>query len=101
MAKSEFRSDFSFNTTGRTRPQKNSREQVALVHQKIGPVAAFKTVIPIQHLPKTRSVKILQGTMQKIASVEDWKMVAAIDDPNVLDQTGSVLKARQGPGRFG
>lgn len=76
--------------------EKLERELVALVRRKIGPVAAFKAAIPIQRLPKTRSGKILRGTMQKIANAEDWKMPAAIDDPGVLDEIAEVLKARQG-----
>jgi propionyl-CoA synthetase len=51
------------------------------VRDEIGPVAALKTVIMVRRLPKTRSGKILRGTMQKIADGEAWKMPATIDDP--------------------
>src|SRR5690606_37077849 len=69
------------------------REVVALVRDRIGPVAAFKSVVTIKRLPKTRSGKILRGTMQKIADHENWSMPATIDDPAVLDEIGDVLKA--------
>ncbi|MCB1470197.1 MAG: propionyl-CoA synthetase, partial [Rhizobiaceae bacterium] len=68
------------------------REIVALVRDKIGAVAAFKTVIPVKRLPKTRSGKILRGTIQKIADKEDWKMPATIDDPAILDEIGEALR---------
>ena len=57
-------------------------------------MAAFKTVVPVKRLPKTRSGKILRGTMQKIADHEDWKMPATIDDPAILDEITEALKAR-------
>jgi propionyl-CoA synthetase len=70
------------------------REVVGLVRERIGPVAAFKTAICVKRLPKTRSGKILRGTMQKIADREDWKMPATIDDPAVLDEIAAVLQTR-------
>ncbi len=70
------------------------REVVALVRDKIGPVAAFKMVVTIKRLPKTRSGKILRGTMQKIADKEEWKMPATIDDPAILDEITTALKER-------
>ena len=70
------------------------REIVALVRERIGPVAAFKVVVTIKRLPKTRSGKILRGTMQKIADREDWTMPATIDDPAILDEISAALKAR-------
>ena len=57
-----------------------------MVRDKIGPVAAFKIVIVIKRLPKTRSGKILRGTIRKIADKEDYKMPATIDDPAILDE---------------
>jgi propionyl-CoA synthetase len=69
-------------------------EVVTLVRDRIGPVAAFKTVICVQRLPKTRSGKILRGTMQKIADRERWKMPATIDDPVILDEIREALQAR-------
>jgi propionyl-CoA synthetase len=70
------------------------REVVALVRERIGPVASFRTVVTIKRLPKTRSGKILRGTMQKIADREEWKMPATIDDPAILDEITEALKAR-------
>jgi propionyl-CoA synthetase len=70
------------------------REAVALVRDRIGPVAAFKTVVTIKRLPKTRSGKILRGTMQKIADREAWAMPATIDDPVILDEITEALHQR-------
>ena len=63
-----------------------SKECVRMIREKIGPVAAFKTAIIIQRLPKTRSGKVLRGTMRKIADKEEYKMPATIDDPSILDE---------------
>ena len=70
------------------------KEIVALVREKIGPVAAFKTAIQVDRLPKTRSGKILRATMKKIADGEEWTMPATIEDPAVLDDVHDVLKLR-------
>ncbi|MBD0414274.1 propionyl-CoA synthetase [Oryzicola mucosus] len=70
------------------------KEIVALVRERIGPVAAFKMVVTIKRLPKTRSGKILRGTMQKIADHEEWKMPATIDDPAILDEITTALRQR-------
>ncbi|HJO74814.1 MAG TPA: propionyl-CoA synthetase [Rhodospirillales bacterium] len=67
-------------------------EVVAMVRDQIGPVAAFKTASVIDRLPKTRSGKILRGTMQKIADNEDYKMPATIDDPVILDEIKEALE---------
>ncbi len=67
-------------------------EVVAMVRQKIGPVAAFKTATVVERLPKTRSGKILRGTMQKIANGEGYRMPATIDDPAILDEIADSLK---------
>jgi propionyl-CoA synthetase len=61
-------------------------EIVALVRDKIGPVAAFKQAVVVKRLPKTRSGKILRGTMQKIADAQSYKPPATIDDPAILDE---------------
>ena len=66
-------------------------ELVALVRQKIGPVAAFKKVAVVDRLPKTRSGKILRGTMKKIADGQEYKMPATIDDPAILDEITEAL----------
>ncbi len=70
------------------------QECIALVREKIGPVAAFKLAIAVNRLPKTRSGKILRGTMKKIADDQPWTMPATIDDPAVLDEIGGVLKGK-------
>ena len=57
-----------------------------MVREKVGPVAAFKTAIVVKRLPKTRSGKILRGTVRKIADKEEYKMPATIDDPAILDE---------------
>ena len=57
-----------------------------MVRDTIGPVAAFKTVIVIKRLPKTRSGKILRGTIRKIADSEEYKVPATIDDPTILTE---------------
>lgn len=68
------------------------KEVVQRVRQQIGPVAAFKTATVVQRLPKTRSGKILRGTMQKIADGEEYKMPATIDDPAILSEISVVLE---------
>jgi propionyl-CoA synthetase len=70
------------------------KECVSLVREKIGAVAALKTVITIAHLPKTRSGKILRGTMRKIADKQEWKMPATIDDPAILTEIAAAMKAK-------
>jgi propionyl-CoA synthetase len=75
-------------------PGEIEQEVVALVREKIGPVAAFKLALIVGRLPKTRSGKILRGTIKKIADGEPWTMPATIDDPAVLDEIGSALKGR-------
>ena len=67
-------------------------ECVAAVRNEIGPVAAFKLAVVVDRLPKTRSGKILRGTMVKIADGEDWKMPATIDDPAILDEITAALE---------
>jgi propionyl-CoA synthetase len=69
-------------------------EVVKLVREEIGPVAAFKTVMTVKRLPKTRSGKILRGTMRQIADGEPWKMPATIDDPAILDEITGVMHER-------
>jgi propionyl-CoA synthetase len=69
-----------------------AKELVKLVRDQIGPVAAFKLVAVVDRLPKTRSGKILRGTMKKIADGEEYKMPATIDDPAILGEIEEVLK---------
>ncbi|HTS92507.1 MAG TPA: propionyl-CoA synthetase [Stellaceae bacterium] len=72
--------------------QEIASEAVALVRERIGPVASFKTAIVVQRLPKTRSGKILRGTMRKIADGEEYRMPATIDDPTILGEIAESLK---------
>jgi propionyl-CoA synthetase len=74
-------------------PQEIAAELVRRVREQIGPVAAFKLVTVVKRLPKTRSGKILRGTMVKIADSEAYKMPATIDDPAILDEIAESLRA--------
>ena len=67
-------------------------ECVKLVREKIGPVAAFKLAVVVDRLPKTRSGKILRGTMVKIADSETFKLPATNDDPAILDEIKVALQ---------
>ena len=76
-------------------PDLIAQECVKLVRDKIGPVAAFKSAIVVERLPKTRSGKILRGVMARIADGQDYKAPATIDDPATLEEISESL-ARQG-----
>ncbi|MEO1649895.1 MAG: propionyl-CoA synthetase [Pseudomonadota bacterium] len=76
-------------------PAEIEGEVVKHVREVIGPVAAFKTVITVNRLPKTRSGKVLRGTMRAIADGADWKMPATIDDPTILDEIKDAITARR------
>jgi propionyl-CoA synthetase len=67
-------------------------EVIQLMRDRIGPVAAFKLCAVVDRLPKTRSGKILRGTMRSIADGESWKMPATIDDPVILDEITAALR---------
>jgi propionyl-CoA synthetase len=69
------------------------REAVALVRERIGPVASLRTAVVVAGLPKTRSGKILRGTMRRIADGEDYPLPATIDDPAVLGVIGDALQS--------
>ncbi|MEC9347341.1 MAG: propionyl-CoA synthetase [Pseudomonadota bacterium] len=68
------------------------RECMQMVREQIGAVAAFKLCTVIKRLPKTRSGKVLRGTMQKIADSEPHKVPATIDDPAILDEIRASLE---------
>jgi propionyl-CoA synthetase len=68
------------------------RELIASVRHEIGPVAAFRLVTVVQRLPKTRSGKILRGTMRSIADGKPYKMPATIDDPAILGEIETALQ---------
>ena len=66
-------------------------ETVAMVREKVGPVAVFKKAVVVGRLPKTRSGKILRATMRKIADSDAYKVPATIEDPAVLDEIAEAL----------
>jgi propionyl-CoA synthetase len=66
-------------------------EVVRMVRERVGPVASFKTAIVVERLPKTRSGKILRGTMRRIADGEEYTTPATIDDPAILDEMRDAL----------
>ena len=68
-------------------------EAVQLVRDQIGPVASFKTAIVVERLPKTRSGKILRGTVQKIADSEEYTVPPTIDDPAILPEIADALRS--------
>ncbi|HCQ02673.1 MAG TPA: propionyl-CoA synthetase, partial [Candidatus Latescibacteria bacterium] len=68
------------------------RELIQLMRERIGPVASFKVATVINRLPKTRSGKILRGTIKKMADGEAYRMPATIDDPLILDEITEALK---------
>jgi propionyl-CoA synthetase len=93
--KGEVPAGFLVLKAGVNRPASEvEQECCALVREKIGPVASFKLAITVGRLPKTRSGKILRGTIKKIADGDPWAMPATIDDPVILDEIASALKGR-------
>jgi propionyl-CoA synthetase len=70
------------------------QECIGLIREKTGPVAAFKLAITVTRLPKTRSGKVLRGTMKRIADGRPWTMPATIDDPVILNEIESALKGK-------
>jgi propionyl-CoA synthetase len=77
---------------GAARPEETiEREAVGLIRERIGPVASFKTALVVARLPKTRSGKILRGTMRQIADSEEYRLPATIDDPAILDEISAAL----------
>jgi len=75
-------------------PIEIEKDLVKLVRDKIGPVAAFKIAITVNRLPKTRSGKILRGTMKKMADHDPWTMPATIDDPAIMDEIMAALETK-------
>ena len=93
--KGEIPCGFIVLKAGVTRPDAEiEQECISLIREKIGPVAAFKLAITVARLPKTRSGKILRGTMKSIADGEPWTMPATIDDPAILDEIANALKGK-------
>ena len=81
------------------RAEEIDQECCGLIREKVGPVASFKLAMVVARLRKTRSGKILRGTIKKIADGQPWTMPATIDDPAILDEIGAVLKGRGVGGR--
>ena len=79
-------------------PEEIVADAVQHMRERIGPVAAFKLCAVVDRLPKTRSGKILRGTMRSIADGESWKMPATIDDPVILDEITTALSKLGYPG---
>ena len=83
---------FAVTKTGVTRPEEDIvAELVDRVRKTIGPVAAFKQAALVPRLPKTRSGKILRGTIKKIADGTSYVTPATIDDPVILDEIATAL----------
>ncbi|MGP8282520.1 MAG: AMP-binding enzyme, partial [Desulfomonilaceae bacterium] len=79
--------------SGVTKPKEQIIEEVIkMVRSDIGAVASFKKTVVVDRLPKTRSGKVLRGTMRKIADNEAYSVPSTIDDPATLDEIGSALK---------
>jgi propionyl-CoA synthetase len=80
-------------------------ELVQLVREQVGPVANFKQVAVVKRLPKTRSGKVLRGTMRKIADADAYQVPPTIDDPASLDEIAEALRglgyARESVARIG
>jgi len=77
----------------RRAPDTVARDLVVMVRERIGPVACFKTATVVPRLPKTRSGKILRGTIKKIADGSEYRVPPTIDDPAILDEITSTLSA--------
>jgi propionyl-CoA synthetase len=91
---------FAVTKAGVARPEAEiTRELVEMVRERIGPVASFKVVTLVKRLPKTRSGKILRGTMKRIADGVEFTTPATIDDPVILDEIAEYLKALGYPKR--
>ena len=74
-------------------------ETIRMVREEIGPIASYKAATVVTRLPKTRSGKILRGTMKKIADGMPFMVPATIDDPAILDEIGAALAAKGYPRR--
>ena len=75
----------------RRTPEAVAHELIDMVRERIGPVACFKSATVVQRLPKTRSGKILRGTMKKIADGVEYRVPPTIDDPAILDEITTAL----------
>lgn len=78
-------------------PRGIENELVLRIREKIGPIASFKVAVVVKRLPKTRSGKILRGTVKKIADGTEYRVPATIDDPAILDEIRERLAERGFP----
>jgi propionyl-CoA synthetase len=93
--KGQIPAGFIVLNSGVDRPESEiEAEVIKLVRDTIGPVAAFKQVMVVKRLPKTRSGKVLRATMRQIADGDELRVPATIDDPAVVDEIAGVLKGR-------
>ena len=84
--------------SGRSRiPAEIERELIQMMRGRIGPIASFKEVSVVKRLPKTRSGKVLRGTIKKIADGVVFSVPPTIDDPAILDEIREVLTGRGYP----
>ncbi|MCP4827878.1 MAG: propionyl-CoA synthetase, partial [Proteobacteria bacterium] len=79
------------NSSAKTSSEALAARGISRIRETIGPVAAFRLCIVVQRLPKTRSGKILRGTLRKIANDEPWIMPATVDDPQVFAEIAQSL----------
>jgi propionyl-CoA synthetase len=73
-------------------PEEIRKELLKLIRDEIGPIACYKETAVVARLPKTRSGKILRGTMRKIADGEEYKIPSTIDDPSIIGEIEEALK---------
>jgi propionyl-CoA synthetase len=76
-------------------PEEIERELIAAVREAIGPVAAFRIVVTVPRLPKTRSGKVLRSTMRKIVDGKEYRMPATIEDPAALEEIAAIADERR------
>jgi len=98
--KGEFRLGFAVLKAGVQRTNEAIVDElIQMVRQKIGPIASFKVATIVKRLPKTRSGKILRGTMKQIADGVKYRMPATIDNPAILEDFAQALLALGYPHR--
>ncbi len=71
------------------------KEVIELVRERIGPVAAFKTALTVSRLPKTRSGKILRGTIKKIVDGQSYNLPPTLEDPAALSEIETAVESRK------
>jgi propionyl-CoA synthetase len=73
-------------------PERLNQELIAMVRNGIGPIACYRETVIVSRLPKTRSGKILRGTMRAIAAGKAYRMPSTIDDPTSLEEISTALQ---------